>query len=140
MASNQASIIYEKVNSLLDGSSIHDAIALLSDALSRQSDPSLRDLLTRQEDTYKYMTHYLMEGFPDNGRSKMISDIISSLSFINDSILRNNVAIDSPDIYSSTLRMERIRKHSLDTLLNSYREALAISALAEEAGNGIEMR
>ena len=138
MTQNKPTDLHSQVSSSLAEGSLHDAFSKLSGALIRQSDPALRDLLKKQEETYKYMIHYFVEGIPDSERGKMLSDITACLYFINDSVKRNEVIIDSPDIYSSTLRFERIRRASLASRLAAYRKAASTASLAIEAGGDLE--
>ncbi len=140
MASDNAVKLYNKINSLLNARRLHESFSLLGPEIASQSDPALLDLLKRQEDTYKYMLHYLVEGFADEGRERMLSEIVATLFFINDSLLRNKTIIDSPDIYSSTLRFERIRKVSLASRLSDYRKAESMAILAKEAGGQNQIR
>lgn len=131
---------HDKVESLLKESKLHDAFARLRELLSGQNKPELLDLLNKQEDTYRYMIHYLVEGFADNERDKMLSEIVSTLYFINDSILRERIAIDSPDLYSATLRFERIRGISLQSKLSEYKKAYSMALLGQEAGGDLTAR
>lgn len=140
MASDNAVKLYNKINSLLCARRLHESFSLLVPEITSQAEPALLDLLKRQEDTYKYMLHYLVEGFADEGRERMLSEIVATLFFINDSLLRNKTIIDSPDIYSSTLRFERIRKVSLASRLSDYRKAESMAILAKEAGGQIQIR
>lgn len=140
MASDNAVKLYNKITDLLRNRKLYESFSLLSSEIALQSNPELLDLLKKQEDTYKYMLHYLVEGYADKGRDRMLSEIISTLFFINDSILRNKTIIDSPDVYSSTLRLERVRKVSLKSRMSDYRKAESMALLAKEAGGNIQMR
>lgn len=140
MASDKAVKLHYRISNLLHERKLHESFSLLSSEIATQSDPTLLDLLKKQEDTYRYMLHYLVEGYADDGREKMLSKIVSTLLFVNDSVLRNKTIIDSPDIYSSTLRFERIRKVSLESRLSDYRKAESMAMLAMEAGGDNQMR
>ncbi len=138
MTSKKASGNYSKVQSLIEKGHLHEASRILSSMLSKQPDLKLKDLLKHQEETYKYLIHYFIEGYADNSRDKMLDDIKATLNFINDSILRNEILIDSSDIYSSTLRFERVRKASMLSRLNEYKDAHSMASLAREAGGDLE--
>ena len=131
---------HDKVAELLARRHLHEAFRVLATAVRKKSGPSLSDFLSKQEETYKYLLHYLVEGYADASRSEMLDEIIAALHFVNDSILRDCVIVDSPDLYSSTLRFERIRKATLRSRLDEYRQAQAMTALAEEAGGDPEIR
>ncbi len=140
MISKKASAIHSKVQRLLNENKLHEAYGILKETLKNSPDRNLSDLLNRQEETYRYLLHYLVEGFADDSREKMLGEITASLNFINDSLYRNEVLFDSSDIYSSTLRFERIRKATLQSRLKEYIDALSMSRLAEAAGGDSELK
>ncbi|MDE6444955.1 MAG: hypothetical protein K2K64_11145, partial [Muribaculaceae bacterium] len=129
---------HDKIKSLLFKGRLNDSFRLLRKLLTLQSDSALTDRLNHNEQTYKYMIHYLVEGYPDDGREGMISDIISDLHHINDMILRNAVLPASEDIYSSALRFENIRKATLQGRLKDYFDSYPKSELARIAGGDRE--
>ena len=98
MTSPQYLPIHKKVKRLLDNGSLHEAFALLRDNITSNSSPLISDKLNKLEETYKYMIHYLVEGYADNSREEMLSGLINDLHSINDSILRSKIMTDSPDI------------------------------------------
>lgn len=138
MTSKKASGNHTHVQALIDKMELHEASRILSSLLAQQSDPKLKDLLKQQEETYKYLIHYFIEGYADNSRDRMLDGIAATLHFINDSLLRNEILIDSSDIYSSTLRFERIRKATLTSRLREYKDAHSTASLAREAGGDLE--
>ena len=131
MATDKAVSFHGKVNQLLDRSSLHEAFRMLRSKLATQSDPRLQDKLNGLEDTYKYMIHYMVEGYDDSGRESMISDIAEQLRAINDTIERSRIMTDSSEIYFSTRRFENIRKATLEGRVADYRAALGKASLAE---------
>ncbi len=131
MATDKAVSFHGKVNQLLDSSSLHEAFRMLKGKIATQSDPRLQDKLNSLEDTYKYMIHYMVEGYDDSGRESMISDIREQLKTINDSLERNRIMADSSGIYYATRRFESIRKATLAGRLSDYRAALSKALLAE---------
>lgn len=136
MASENIAETHKKVNRLLDSASLHEAFSLLRKSLSAQSDPYLSDTLTQLEETYRYMIHYLVEGYADSGRADLLADIISRMRFVNDSILRNSTLPDSSGLYPATKRFENIRKASLSSRLAAYKESAPKAMLAEQSGGG----
>lgn len=139
MISTKASATHTKVQKLLDKGLLYEAYGILNKQLANSTNRSLKELLSRQEETYRYMLHYLVEGFTDTSRDRMLGEIKATLGFINDSILRDEVLFDSSDIYSSTFRFEKIRKATLQSRLMEYKEALSMSRLAAEAGGDVAM-
>lgn len=130
MAYDKAVSFHEKVNQLLNQSSLHEAFRMLRARIATLSYPKLQDRLNRLEDTYKYMIHYMVEGFDDASRDSVTSDIAEQLRIINDTIERMRIMIDSSDIYSSTRRFENIRKATLATRLSDYKAAHSKALLA----------
>ncbi len=131
MATDKAVSFHGKVNQLLDSSSLHEAFRMLKGKIATQSDPRLQDKLNSLEDTYKYMIHYMVEGYDDSGRESMISDIREQLKTINDSLERNRIMADSSGIYYATRRFESIRRATLAGRLSDYKAALSKASLAE---------
>jgi len=140
MANDQANKTYTEVNRLLKDNKLKKAFSVLSSNPHLNTDSKLRDLLNNLEETYKYLIHYLVEGFEDESRDKMLSDIKSSLYFVNDAVRRNMIVADSSDIYSSTLRMEKVRKSTLRSRISEYRKAESMASLAKEAGGYVELQ
>ena len=135
----KASAIHSKVQGLLDNNRLQEACRLLKETLSETSNHNLSELLAHQEETYRYLLHYLTEGYNDPSRVKMLGEVKSTLNFINDSIFRDVILFDSSDIYSSTLRFERVRKATLQSRLADYKDALSMARLATEAGVDTEI-
>lgn len=138
MTYKKASASHKNVQALLQKNSLHEACKILSSLLSQQSDAKLNDLLKKQEETYKFLIHYFIRGYEDPTRRKMLDEITAALHFINDSILRNVILVDSSDLYSSTLRFEKIRKATFYSRLKDYKEAHSMSLLTLEAGGDFD--
>lgn len=134
MADKKAHDTHTRIATLLGDRKLKDALSELADALAYRNDPVLGDLLKKQEETYRYLIHYMVEGYADSDRTRMLGEIVSTLHFVNDSILRNEVITDSPDMYSSTLRFERVRKATVAGRLEECRNAGSLAALARESG------
>lgn len=134
MATDQATNTYLRIDKMIRDGRLKEAFSELSRSNALISDIKTRDLLKHLEETYKYLIHYLVEGYEDEGRERMLSDIMSSLFFINDTVRRNSIIIDSPDVYSATVRLERVRKTTLRDRISEYRKAGSMASLAREAG------
>ncbi len=139
MSQNKEDKTHSQIQTLLNEGKLYESISLIKAALNNKTNPKLLDRLNRLEDTYRYMIHYLVEGYSDSGREDMLSDIKGELHLINDLVLRDSLLPSSEDVYSSTLRFENIRKASLEGRLSEYKNAFARSSLAEAAGGNREM-
>lgn len=131
---------YGEIKELLNARSVHDAIITLEKQPGLKKNPAVADLLGRQKETYRYLIHYAIEGFNDEGRMKTLSDIVSSLNFINDYLLRESLATDSSDIYFSTMRLERLRNSDLKEKIERYRNARTMDLLSHEANGSSDYR
>lgn len=140
MATDQAPNIYIDVENLIRSGRLREAFSALTRSSALLSDTKTRDLLKRLEETYRYLIHYLVEGYEDEGRERMLADIRSSLFFINETAKRNMIVADSPDIYSSTHRLEKVRKATLQTRMAEYRKNASMASLAREAGGNPQIQ
>lgn len=122
MASGKYNSIHTKLYSLIEKGSLHIVFKTMREMISSNTEPAIADSLNRLEDTYKYMIHYLIEGYQDNGRNDVLSGIKDELHSLNDRLLRDAVIKDSSDIYSSTKRFINIRKENLKSLINEIHQ------------------
>ena len=140
MASDKNVATHKRVADLLDKGSLHEAFTILKKQQSLNSIPSLSDKISKLEETYKYMIHYLVEGYADSGREDMLTSLIEDLRVVNDSLLRNSILTDSPDSYSSAKRYENIRKSSLKNLIEACRNTASKAELAAATDKAIQFR
>lgn len=138
MASQKIIDKYKEIDTLIDSGNIRDVFLRLSADLDGSAEYRIKDLLNRNQETYKYLIHYMVEGFSDPSRKRMLSEIQSTLHFINDCVRRSEVIVDSSDIYSSTLRFLKVRKSNLQSLLKDYRDNLSVANLAATVGGDLE--
>lgn len=126
--------VVDKIKNSVDESRYADAFALLSETLSKKNLPGLRRELNSLKETYSYMIEYLMKGYEDNTRDKIYAGIGESLCRLADKIDREEKSVDSPDSYSSALRMTRLRDKSWDELVGRYNEIVLNISDSSEAG------
>lgn len=119
---------------LADGN-LSSAFSRLSDYASRTADYRLADQLSTLRQSYGYLLQYMMEGKEDPQRESMLADIREELLSITDKIRRETVAIDSPDIFSETFRILRLRPDSFSDHIARFRKSHAELLLAESVGN-----
>ena len=131
--------IHDNISALIAGGKLSKAFRRLREIPSVKTEARLNDRLNLLEETYRYMIQYLVEGYADEGREKMLSEIVVELQRLNDIALRNSILPDSEDIYSSTLRFERMRKASLRSRVDDYFSAYSKSQLMAEMGGDREL-
>ncbi|MDE6095495.1 MAG: tetratricopeptide repeat protein [Muribaculaceae bacterium] len=130
MASSQYGSTHDRVKDLLLKRNLHEAFSLLRSQLTSNPDHTVSDRLDKLEETYKYMIHYLVEGYADTGREDMLASLIEELHTANDALLRNSILSDSPDLYSAAKRFEKVRNASFNSRFDEYREASSNAMLA----------
>ncbi len=129
--------MHAHVNTSLDASHYGNAISTVKAMLK---EAELNELIVNVErigDTFRYMIHYLLEGIPDEGREKMLSDISEQLRAYADRALRKVRSVDSSDYYYSLLRFNTLRDEHVSNILREYGEISSEMSLAELAGNDV---
>lgn len=132
---------HARVESYLDEFRISAAIAMVRDMLG---DAGLGKLLPEVDslgETYRYMTHYMLEGARDDSRPTLLADIRERLHSLSDQALRAAEAVDNSGYYYSLLRFTDYRQERPADILREYGNAVSELSLAEAAGNDTsEMR
>lgn len=131
---------HQKVASMIERRKFHDAIRILRNASDTFSSYHVKERLHKIEQTYQYMIHYLVEGYPDLSRENLLSDIAEDLWFVNDLILRNAEAPASDHAYYSTKRLEDVRKTDIRSLLNVAVKASGKAQLAMATTKATDFR
>lgn len=126
---------HNRVESLLGELRISAALAMVREMLSDTGLARLTAEADRIGETYRYMTHYMMEGMPDDGRAGLLADITERLHSLSDMALRAAEARDNPGYYYSQLRLHDFRRERLSDILSEYGNAVSEFSLAEAAGN-----
>ncbi|MDE5976647.1 MAG: hypothetical protein K2G69_08875, partial [Muribaculaceae bacterium] len=134
MSLSKTNALHDKIELMLGEGQLHSAFKAIRSQMTAPTASRLSDRLNHLEETYRYLIHYLVEGYADSGRDKMISDITNELYSINDLLLSGTELPASENIYFSTLRFENLRKASLKSRLNAYREAAYKAELSRSAG------
>lgn len=100
----------------------------------------LHQLTTRLEQvksTYNYMLHYLLLGYPDEGRGKLLEATEQQLREIFDEAIRLLKMRDSNGYYYSTLRTIGVQKESLADLIKEYSNILSEMTILEAGGEDV---
>ncbi|MGM9816462.1 MAG: tetratricopeptide repeat protein [Lepagella sp.] len=97
-------------------------------------------LTTRLEQvktTYNYMLHYLLLGYPDEGREQLLEDTERQLREIFDEAIRQLKMRDNNGYYYSTLRTIGVHKESLADLIKEYSNILSEMSILEAGGDDV---
>ncbi len=134
---NNIKEMHREVFSMLDSCKVGGALNVAENMSLAVKLPHHRDNVRQIRETYRYMVHYLIEGVADAGRDALYADISEQIRTIADASLREAKAIDSPDLYSSTLRLVRHKKFNLKGLITDYNALGSEMCLAEAAGSDL---
>jgi Flp pilus assembly protein TadD len=129
--------LHSRVNSELDASHFGKAISTVKAMLKETGLNRQVDNVERIGETFRYMLHYLLEGVPDEGRDRLLSEISEQLRGYADLALRAALAFDCPDYYYSLLRFNTLRDEHVSDILREYGEISSEMSLAELGGNDV---
>lgn len=116
--------IYDKISKLISSSRYNEAFLLLKNEMKKYAHLKKEfDKLTTTEKTYRYMLDYISEGNVDPSRFDMMEQIRDVLRNANEIVWREANLTDSSDLYSSTRRLEQLRKTNIQTYLDKFRES-----------------
>lgn len=122
------------IKSNLDDNKYFSAIALLKEVLVNSGLTHLNHKLDREEQTYRYMLHYFMEGYPDNDRDTMLGEIKENILSLSDLALRAIRLKDNPDYYYTILRMSKYKNERPADLIKEYGETMSELTLLDAGG------
>ena len=123
-----------QISMLLDAGRFKDTFTLRRRRLTEIPVAGALSVLARTESTYRYMLDYFAKGLADPGRDAMLASLRLDLLDIAQKIDRDASATDSPELYFSTLRMNRLRPVSLQEALDKIVELKAMADLALGSG------
>lgn len=116
-----------------------NAFELFTTLATAEGQYKVTDVLMQIKQTYSYMIHYMMQGVEDSSRTELYNSIKEELQSIADDLLINELAVESPELYYSSLRVcilnnysfaellkgvDTVRKELLDTKEDSAKKAL----------------
>lgn len=122
---NSPQDIFNKIDKLIESSRYNESFLLLKAHLKLlpQLQKDLQDLKSVEE-TYKLMLDFMASGNDDPSRSDLMLKVREALIKANYLLLRENVSVDSPDLYSSSKRIFALRNDSFISKLDDFNKAL----------------
>lgn len=123
--------IYNEISDNLDNDRMGNALDSLTRLVGAVGTPSQLDRAMSLHDSYGYLVKYLVTGGADPERDNLYSDLSERVRALADDILRHYNSLAGSDLYSSTLRLERIRPESLASAISQYASACAEMSLAD---------
>ena len=135
MKDKEIKTTYENIKKLILSYRINDSILSLRSFVNSSGISLNLDELDKISETYKYMIHYLIEGFNDSGRNSMLSELRERLFAVNDLIYRTIMLKDSNNFYYEILRMNNFKNVKIKELLDQYGKIASELSLAEAVGN-----
>ncbi|MBD5172984.1 MAG: tetratricopeptide repeat protein [Bacteroidales bacterium] len=128
----------QQANHLLDEGRIRETAALLTNLAVSLKTPYIQSMINKSMETYKYMMRFFLNGISDENREKVTSDIIESLRDAANYIVIESRVSNSPDLYSSTLRLNRLNDRKFTELIEEFKEiedAYQLSLYSQSEGN-----
>lgn len=110
----------DDVNKALDSYNVSAAIRRLQEASRAAGCHAISDKITSISETYRYMTHYMLQGVPDETRMDVYSSILSELRRLGTKIRREVMTADSNSPYFESLRLLRMRPQKFDEVFDRY--------------------
>lgn len=110
----------DDVNKSLDSYNVSAALKKLEEAARAAGCHSISDKVKTISETYRYMTHYMLQGVPDESRMDVYSSIIRDLRKLGTMIRREAMVADSNSPYFESLRMLRMRPRKFDDVFEHY--------------------
>ncbi len=107
----------KEVKKYISANKLADAIELLTKIASAENQYKITDALTQIKQTYSYMMHYMLQGVKDSSRADLYLSIKESLLGIADDLMIGELAVESPEIYYSSLRICLLNQFSLSDML-----------------------
>lgn len=135
MKDKDLTTLYKETNEDIKECRLNKAISKLKKSFSSINSHELLSKLSKIEETYAYMIHYLLEGFQDSGRESLLASLREKLFSLNDQYLRIVQNRENEDYYYEILRVNKFNNYSIKDLLNKYGKVASELTLAEAVGN-----
>lgn len=113
------------LESLLSRGLISEALDALERSAAGNVSRHIRDDVARAREAYSLMTRYALDGAADPSRADVYADICASIRDLAAMLRRERLAVESPRLYFSTLRTERLQPDaSVSAAIEEYRQLI----------------
>ncbi|MCM1021573.1 MAG: tetratricopeptide repeat protein [Muribaculum sp.] len=141
-SSHKSTDISNRLMSAVREKRLHDAFILLRSQASELGDWKITEQIDALEQSYSMMLDYAISGSPDPERDELYSSITTNILKISEIVAHRLNIEDSPSLYYSTLRYERLQNaDTLETLLTNYlkneQQASLYNLLTSDSQQGI---
>lgn len=126
--------IHDRIKTEIEAGSLWKAIALLRILIRKTDAKALVARLDEVDNTYRYMTEYLLSDATDPDRGKLYDRVVDRLHAINDTLLHNNLIDTDPRLYYSTARLFRLNPKDIASLIDDYIKYVSVDGIMEESG------
>lgn len=123
-----------RLSTLISSRRLREAFSMLRPQVTQHGDWQLSDRLSKTEETYRYMIHYMVEGMSDEGRARLYSTIVEDLCNISDILDYERKLPLSSSVLASTTRLARMRGETLSMAADQWKSAYSKYALVREVG------
>lgn len=117
MAISEITPLLSNIENKIENKEFYTVFKSLKNEADKLNIPGVSKKLRQLEETYKYMSHYMTEGYEDASRDATMDNIASELKRLKDVIAMEIMLKDSPDQYSATKRFIRIRNTRLQDII-----------------------
>lgn len=121
---------YQQIVDLVRASRLKEALDI---SYSLCKSPADFSEVEKLQQTYKYMSEYMLAGVPDQHRSQLYSSIKEDIYALCDRLRRERIIPDRSSLYYSTLRFNNLQNNSIEAALNRYNEIFAKFILCKES-------
>lgn len=109
------------LESLLSRGLISEALDALERGAAGGESRHIRDRVAQVREAYGLLTRYALDGAADPSRADVYDDICASIRDIAATLRRQRLSADSPKLYFSTLRTERMQpESSVESVVAEY--------------------
>lgn len=110
------------IDRLLASGRVNDAIDLIDNAASSLGViAEINSATSRLRESYRLMTHYALQGFPDPSRPQLFAELCGSVRSLADDLHRRSRIADAPTLYFNTLRYQLNRRDlTVAALIGEY--------------------
>lgn len=121
---NNLTIIHRAVTSALAARKPRKALALLRDMWAGAVKPAYAlNRLESLESAYAMLERYALDGVADPERDRLFGETLGGIADLAASMMRESRVADDPSLYFGRVRIERLRRESLDDLAAQWRAA-----------------
>ncbi len=136
MKLTKTTALAEKINSLAAKGHLQEAFSNLHALTEAAMQWDLTEKANDLERTYRYLLQYAMADTDDPSRAETLDGITDGIiSVVDQCTRRARLDDNSPNLYYSTLRYEKLQPDSITSLIGNYTEQASSNVFGDILGN-----